>query len=38
MIFDADRAVEAKRVVVAGAGFIGVEMAEQLKHRGLEVP
>lgn len=27
----------AKRVVVCGAGFIGVEMAEQLKHRGLDV-
>eukprot|EP00285_Hemiselmis_virescens_P015200 CAMPEP_0173383216 /NCGR_PEP_ID=MMETSP1356-20130122/5757_1 /TAXON_ID=77927 ORGANISM="Hemiselmis virescens, Strain PCC157" /NCGR_SAMPLE_ID=MMETSP1356 /ASSEMBLY_ACC=CAM_ASM_000847 /LENGTH=578 /DNA_ID=CAMNT_0014337965 /DNA_START=206 /DNA_END=1942 /DNA_ORIENTATION=- len=26
-----------KRAVVAGAGFIGVEMAEQLKHRGMEV-
>ena len=27
----------SKRAVVCGAGFIGVEMAEQLKHRGLEV-
>jgi NADPH-dependent 2,4-dienoyl-CoA reductase/sulfur reductase-like enzyme len=27
----------AKRAVVAGAGFIGVEMAEQLKRRGLHV-
>lgn len=26
-----------KRAVVIGAGFIGLEMAEQLKHRGLEV-
>lgn len=28
---------KAKKAVVCGAGFIGVEMAEQLKHRGLEV-
>jgi NADPH-dependent 2,4-dienoyl-CoA reductase/sulfur reductase-like enzyme len=28
---------EAKKAVVCGAGFIGVEMAEQLKHRGMEV-
>ena len=27
----------AKKAVVCGAGFIGVEMAEQLKHCGLEV-
>ena len=27
----------AKKAVVCGAGFIGVEMAEQLKHRGMEV-
>jgi len=27
----------AKRAVVAGAGYIGVEMAEHLKHRGLDV-
>jgi len=26
-----------KRAVVIGAGFIGLEMAEQLKHRGIEV-
>lgn len=26
-----------KRAVVIGAGFIGLEMAEQLQHRGLEV-
>jgi len=28
---------EAKRAVIVGAGFIGLEMAENLKHRGLEV-
>ncbi len=28
---------ETKRAVVIGGGFIGVEMAENLKHRGLEV-
>ncbi len=27
----------AKRVLVVGAGFIGIEMAEQLRHRGLAV-
>lgn len=30
-------AAEAKRVVVVGAGFIGLEMAEQLRHGGREV-
>ena len=30
-------AVEAKRVVVIGAGFIGLEMAEQLRQGGREV-
>lgn len=29
--------VNGKRAVVCGAGFIGVEMAEQLKHRGMDV-
>jgi NADPH-dependent 2,4-dienoyl-CoA reductase/sulfur reductase-like enzyme/rhodanese-related sulfurtransferase len=29
--------VDAKSVIVAGAGFIGVEMAEQLHRRGLTV-
>lgn len=28
---------QPRRVVVAGGGFIGLEMAEQLKHRGLDV-
>lgn len=28
---------QARRAVVAGGGYIGLEMAEQLKHRGLEV-
>lgn len=28
---------QPRRAVVIGAGFIGLEMAEQLKHRGLEV-
>ena len=30
-------AADAKRVVVIGAGFIGLEMAEQLRHGGREV-
>ena len=30
-------AKRARRVVVAGAGFIGLELAENLRHRGLEV-
>ncbi len=30
-------AKDARRVVVAGAGFIGLELAENLRHRGLEV-
>jgi NADPH-dependent 2,4-dienoyl-CoA reductase/sulfur reductase-like enzyme/rhodanese-related sulfurtransferase len=40
-IADMDRiiaaATDARRVVVAGAGFIGLELAENLRHRGLEV-
>lgn len=28
---------EARRAVVIGAGFIGIEMSEQLRHKGLEV-
>lgn len=28
---------QARRAVVAGGGFIGLEMAENLRHRGLEV-
>lgn len=32
-----DAAANARTAVVIGAGFIGLEMAEQLKHRGLEV-
>lgn len=40
-IADMDRIIEAardaRRVVVAGAGFIGLELAENLRHRGLEV-
>ena len=28
---------KAKRVVVGGGGYIGLEVAEQLRHRGLEV-
>lgn len=28
---------QAKRAVVIGGGFIGIEMAENLRHRGLEV-
>jgi NADPH-dependent 2,4-dienoyl-CoA reductase/sulfur reductase-like enzyme/rhodanese-related sulfurtransferase len=32
-----DRAHGAQRVVVAGGGFIGVELAENLRRRGLEV-
>ncbi len=38
---DMDRIIaaaqDARRVVVAGAGFIGLELAENLRHRGLEV-
>lgn len=38
---DMDRIIaaaqDAHRVVVAGAGFIGLELAENLRHRGLEV-
>lgn len=38
---DMDRILAAvetgRRAVVIGAGFIGIEMAEQLRHRGLEV-
>lgn len=40
---DADRIMAwiettgARRAVVAGGGYIGLEMAEQLRHRGLEV-
>ncbi len=30
-------AADAKRVVIVGAGFIGLEMAEQLRHGGREV-
>ena len=30
-------ATDARRIVVAGAGFIGLELAENLRHRGLEV-
>ncbi|MBX9470577.1 FAD-dependent oxidoreductase [Microcella sp.] len=40
-IADMDRIIaaaqDARRVVVAGAGFIGLELAENLRHRGLEV-
>lgn len=40
-VSDMDRIIEAaqsaSRVVVAGAGFIGLELAENLRHRGLEV-
>ncbi|GAA1701318.1 CoA-disulfide reductase [Microcella alkalica] len=32
-----ERARDARRVVVAGGGFIGLELAENLRHRGLEV-
>lgn len=28
---------QAKKAIVVGAGFIGLEMAENLRHRGLEV-
>ena len=38
---DMDRVIsklgKAKRVVVVGAGFIGLELAESLRHRGLDV-
>lgn len=40
---DVDRIMEwthsgsGKRVVVVGGGYIGLEMAEQLRHRGLDV-
>jgi len=38
---DMDRVVAklggAKRVIVVGAGFIGLEVAENLRHRGLDV-
>lgn len=38
MVVATDRALEAGRhAVVIGAGFIGIEMAENLRHRGLEV-
>lgn len=40
-LVDMDRIVSAStagmRAVVVGAGFIGLEMAEQLKHKGLSV-
>lgn len=40
-VTDMDRIIEAarnaRRVVVAGAGFIGLELAENLAHRGLDV-
>ncbi|MBX9718401.1 MAG: FAD-dependent oxidoreductase, partial [Microbacteriaceae bacterium] len=40
-ITDMDRIIaaaqDARRVVVAVAGFIGLELAENLRHRGLEV-
>lgn len=32
-----ERSAGAHRVVVAGGGFIGLELAENLRHRGLEV-
>lgn len=32
-----ERARDARRVVVAGGGLIGIEVAENLRHRGLEV-
>lgn len=32
-----EKAADARRVVVAGGGFIGLELAENLRHRGLEV-
>jgi NADPH-dependent 2,4-dienoyl-CoA reductase/sulfur reductase-like enzyme/rhodanese-related sulfurtransferase len=31
------RDVEAKKAVVVGGGYVGLEMAEQLRHRGLQV-
>ncbi|HXP95688.1 MAG TPA: FAD-dependent oxidoreductase, partial [Telmatospirillum sp.] len=40
-LVDMDRIVKAtlsgKRAVVIGAGFIGLEMAEQLRHKGVDV-
>jgi NADPH-dependent 2,4-dienoyl-CoA reductase/sulfur reductase-like enzyme/rhodanese-related sulfurtransferase len=40
-VTDMDRIIEAtrsaRRVVIAGAGFIGLELAENLRHLGLEV-
>ncbi|MCA1942543.1 MAG: FAD-dependent oxidoreductase, partial [Yonghaparkia sp.] len=40
-IADMDRIIaaaqDARRAVIAGAGFIGLELAENLRHRGLEV-
>lgn len=32
-----DAAQDARRAVIVGAGFIGLELAENLRHRGLEV-
>lgn len=32
-----EKAADARRAVVAGGGFIGLELAENLRHRGLEV-
>ncbi|MFI7383927.1 FAD-dependent oxidoreductase [Streptomyces sp. NPDC049813] len=36
-LIDTLRATEGRRAVVVGAGYIGVEMAEALLHRGYEV-